>query len=360
MSMSRLTKQDSQAIKGIAIWLMLIHHLFYSADTFRGMPVEFFILDTNTAISIAQCAKICVPLFVFVTAYGLTAKYNSVNQSRHMFEAETTKRYVNLMIPFWVVFLIMQIICNVVGECTISQTYGEGYGAMLYIVIDALGLACGFQTPTLCVTWWYMSLATLLIFIVPILWRGVVQFGYIFFFPALLLFQFVEWDGYFDYIVVAILGVIVYERNIFDAFIKTYKGNKWLHSIGALSMAVIVLVICGIIFVKTGYEFKQTIFCCSVLAIVYIQKKFLCKLERLTRILAHFGKHSMNIFLIHPFIIAVFFHKEIYSLKYGILILLSAMVISLICSYIVELLKKVIKIDVLQKYIVNRIQGYFC
>lgn len=56
-----LTKQDTIAIKGIAILLMLWHHLFLST-------VEYGVC----ANSFSSIAKLCVALFLFVSGYGLT------------------------------------------------------------------------------------------------------------------------------------------------------------------------------------------------------------------------------------------------------------------------------------------------
>ena len=64
-----LSKQDTTAIKGIAICLMLWHHLFLRT-------VEF----GNVAHYLAQVFKVCVALFLFVSGYGLTKQYSKLEK----------------------------------------------------------------------------------------------------------------------------------------------------------------------------------------------------------------------------------------------------------------------------------------
>ena len=59
-----LSLKDSFLIKGIAIFLMLWHHLFYT-------HAEYGYLVQTTAI----LGKVCVAMFLFVSAYGLTIQF---------------------------------------------------------------------------------------------------------------------------------------------------------------------------------------------------------------------------------------------------------------------------------------------
>ncbi len=38
-----LSKEDSLAIKGVAICFMLVHHLFYKSEVLNEMNVKFFV-----------------------------------------------------------------------------------------------------------------------------------------------------------------------------------------------------------------------------------------------------------------------------------------------------------------------------
>jgi uncharacterized membrane protein len=60
-----LTKDDTLLVKGVAICLMLCHHLFN--DEFG-----------NVVFQTAQFGKVCVALFLFVSSYGLSIQYNTI------------------------------------------------------------------------------------------------------------------------------------------------------------------------------------------------------------------------------------------------------------------------------------------
>lgn len=55
--------------------------------------------------------------------------------------------------------------------------YGEKGGAGLFLMLDGLGLAYLFQTPTANVTWWYTSFAATQIFLFPLFYSLVKTYG---------------------------------------------------------------------------------------------------------------------------------------------------------------------------------------
>lgn len=339
-----LTKRDSQAIKGIAIWLMLFHHLFQNPDAFHGMPVTFFAIDLNIMVSFAGFAKICVPLFVFITAYGLAAKYRQTEWSMEKIERITVKRYFHFMIPYWLIFAIMQVICNVAGIQSFTKVYGGGLKSGIYFLFDAFGLAHCLGTPTINVTWWYMSLALLLICIMPFIWKGVLQAGWLLFAGCFLLFQMAGWEelGCFDYILVAILGVTVYEQGFFGKIGKVLKYKKLLRI--AFFLVCIVAILGSWALNREGLC-QDIVFCMSTLAIALMQQQYFSRMRWLTKTLSFFGTHAMNIFLIHTFIKTWFFHDFIYSFRFGLLICVALMLTSLIASFCIIFLKKVLFVD---------------
>jgi len=65
-----ITKTQSQSIKGGAVILMIAHHLFYYpskeyAALISGIPCEH---------ALGIFGKICVPMFLIVSGYGLSVK----------------------------------------------------------------------------------------------------------------------------------------------------------------------------------------------------------------------------------------------------------------------------------------------
>lgn len=69
------SKNETLKAKGIAILLLLFHHLFYDSERIEQSGVQFLIFQQDIVQQIAVAARICVWIFVFLSAYGLTYQY---------------------------------------------------------------------------------------------------------------------------------------------------------------------------------------------------------------------------------------------------------------------------------------------
>lgn len=61
---------DTRVLKGIAILLMLTHHLFYN-DSMNGMFGEVSLFGVRVVHEIGLWSKVCVTIFVLLSGYGL-------------------------------------------------------------------------------------------------------------------------------------------------------------------------------------------------------------------------------------------------------------------------------------------------
>ena len=75
------TKKDTQMLKGIAIICMLIHHLFLDPSRYKGYSVDFWPLTETITTHIALAMKLCVAIFVMLSAYGMTLSYKKINNN---------------------------------------------------------------------------------------------------------------------------------------------------------------------------------------------------------------------------------------------------------------------------------------
>ena len=67
------TKQDTKIIKGAAICFMLFHHLFaFPERVTEGTFVSlWYFNETNLAVCLGAFGRICVPIFTFLSGYGI-------------------------------------------------------------------------------------------------------------------------------------------------------------------------------------------------------------------------------------------------------------------------------------------------
>ena len=72
-----LRKEDSAALKGLAVLMLIFHHCYRLADRIEKYQVDLCGLTTDQIVAIAECFKICVAIFAFVSGYGLMFGYSA-------------------------------------------------------------------------------------------------------------------------------------------------------------------------------------------------------------------------------------------------------------------------------------------
>ena len=95
------TKNDTNKVKGMAIILMLIHHCFMNSGRYKGQQVIFSLLPEWRVNEFALSMKICVAMFVFLSAYGIAYSLKRLNEkyeySRKELEISLIKRWTKMM-----------------------------------------------------------------------------------------------------------------------------------------------------------------------------------------------------------------------------------------------------------------------
>lgn len=350
------TRADSQAIKGIAILFVMFKHLLGDAEDYGDHEVVLWFLSQETFHDICYYLTISLPMFAFVTVYGIAYKMGTTNPDRAGTERMIVKQFSNLMIPFWVVFVIAQIVCNLTGVKTYGDFYGGGYRGAMYFVLDALGLAWAMDEWPLNPTWWYMSFAMMLICLAPLMAKGAERFGFVFFIAVLL---FCRMSGFantycFNYLTLGILGAVFYYSDIFGLIDKWFGKN--LRTKAVLFVLIIFLLVTGYALkLKGGWTDME--YAVAVPAMMILQQQFLSRIKPVTAAFAFIGKHSMNLFLIHTFFNSFFCHDFIFSFKYWPLIFLVSLGLSLITSIVLEKFKDITKINTLGKKIAAKVDA---
>lgn len=360
----KFSKDDTLAIKGVALLFLLHHHCFCQYARFKNYEVNFFPFSSGSVVKVAAFFKICVGMFAFLSAYGLTVslkKYSSDTcisgiQYRDYFK----KRYIKLMWGFWFAFLISCAVCAVLKPTHFSLYFlkndtNSGLHGAVYILLDFLGLACLTDTPTLNGTWWYMSLAIFIVMIIPFIAKITKKHGIFFtimlflFTPRLIAtgnnFSIGESTNILRWAFSAFLGV-VFAQNDLLVKMKSFMitSNKVLSKIIKFIAATICLVLLFNIYMRIGgtfadycYEFRD---CLIPVFVIYYFYDFIIDIPIIRHIFMFIGKHSMNVFFIHTFIRLYLFESFTYSFGYWFLIDLVLLLDSLAVSIIMEFMKK--------------------
>lgn len=365
---SAFTKEDTLKLKGLAIILLIVHHCFMAPNRYEGQEVIFFPFSERKFNFIALSFKICVALFLFISAYGITISYKSKFPDYKFSAVESEKaifkRLVKMLSGFLFIFILAQIYSVlIIRGGRYSFVYGSGLVGALYCLIDALGLAELFCTPTFLATFWYMSLATIAVILIPIMIKAYKRFGIIsvlmisilvrMFFKPVPEAHYCYLPDYLFCIGTGIWSADIDVIGLIDR--KRLFGNSVSNRIAKLLIILVIGAVVMYLRQKTIYSTLQAVWD-GIIPILtcYLIHAYLGRIPAINNLLSFIGKHSMNIFLIHNFIRILWYYDFTYSFRYWWLITIVLLTISIILSILVEQLKKFIKYNEAVTWLVSK------
>lgn len=348
----RISLNETNAIKGIAIIAMLVHHLFYEYPEYG-----------ESTYQLALIGKVCVAMFLFLSGYGLSVQYSKILNYDSVLTRINGggvkflyKRYTKFYLNYWSIFLISVPIGVLVFGRELTIPYGENACIPYRLALDFMGVQ-GMMSYN--ITWWFNRLILSLYLLFPLLYWVMSRKWYVslavlailFLKPRLIIYPF-HWldDNLYIYTFVFAFGMFcsIYIDGISKLLNKI--NPKFVFSLSF--MAVIAFCIerqWGIIPRLKGIPCDGFITAFTALAIVTA--------ARLTKynfpILSFLGRHSMNMYMLHTFLFGYFFEEFIYGFKYPLLIFIVLFVITLTLSIIIEFVKTQCQFYVLQNKVVN-------
>jgi hypothetical protein len=331
-------KKDTQTVKGVAILLLLFYHLFSKIDVYSSFDVKF-LLEHSTVVLLSSFANICVAIFLFLSAYGITISLIKIPDDKLTIN-RVSKLTVNRISVLILHFLAMYVGIWLIWFTKLDYftVYGEGKQSIIFAITDALGLAEIFDTPTMCMTWWYMEIAILCIALVPLFQFLYKKIGAVIIIILLLLPNLVVMDlDVFTYVVVIAFGLCAANGKWIEK-LKTWN-TPYLMKVCLSLVALTLSFFLRMNFVVQdhfGYAIEGLIAFVWVVSIYIIFEK----IPVITSSLRFFGKHSMNIFFFHTFIYLLLYRNQLYSLRYSILIFITLLGISTLFSIVIEFIKE--------------------
>ena len=357
----KFTKEHTMQMKGIAIIILLFHHCFLNAQRWATVPYEklattkgwgyypisFAPFSSHTIQYLASFSKICVAMFVFMTGYGMWVSYESQKKKTTM-SNYIKKRMVTLMTGFLIIFVVTEILAIPTGR--FIEVYGHDFRSVVYMIIDALGLAKLLGTPFFCLTWWYMSLAIVLIMIFPFVHSIMEKYQWVVVVASIIVPRacgFGQSTDLFRYLLAYTLGMYFAQHDLLarikEKFMEQNVAGKLLSLIVSLIGLAVIIKCRQNAWIGWKYlDFWDGFAAMYVIIISYI---YILNGKWIVKGLGFLGKHSMNIFLIHSFYRDVFFHEFTYSFYYAWLDYIVLMAISLVTSIVLEWFKKLIRYE---------------
>lgn len=340
-------RRQTNIAKGIAVLLLLWHHLFFNnPEKYSDFVSLLYLGSTPIECFFADFCKVCVAVFVVLSGYGLYKSFEKYERTNAVNGKLSIKKQivfvknhlVKLMFGYWFIYLIFVPM----GIC-LNRPFWAFYGDNpFYYIADFLGLAHLFGTPTMNATWWYMSIAVVFYLFLPVIYKIL---NYV---PELLLlisfavvilpipFTFVN---YKLWLFPFILGMYFAKNNLF------VRADKRLNTMVEKIMVCLILLICITFLRYTVFRMNAELDGFFAIAVILTGYLLISKVPILNKILEELGKYSAQIFMFHTFIFSYYFKDLIYGCKYSLVIFVVLTVVCYIIAILLEWLKHIVRYD---------------
>ena len=146
-----LSKSDTTAIKGIAICLLLWHHVFQDTADYGHLGIALGAVD----------------LFLFLSGYGLTKQYAQLEKPYLRNTVKfLAKRYLKFFLSYWFCFVIIVAVGNLFGY-GFTDAYPHSRNTLKCVVLDVFG-QMGYNSYLR--PWWFNKMIIQLYLIFPLLY----------------------------------------------------------------------------------------------------------------------------------------------------------------------------------------------
>lgn len=350
-----LKKDETAALKGVAIFFMLFHHCYRVSRLFSGYDIIFSPFSHDHVITLGHWTKICVSLFAFVSGYGLYISYINKKKEQTV-NSWATKRIVSTLSGYWFVAVFMYIVAFAFeyfaygGEefAALFESFGETTGErVVAIIADILGVSTLLKLKCLYGAWWYIGTAVVLIVLFPILVHMEQKIGALCIITILIglprvIKCYVDSNSTYPYILIFFIGMLCCKYGVFKKFhdlhiFKNHSVNEIIKFFGS-----IFLILIGIFTYDEVNKHRYWWYHFAIMPFVVIifVVEYLLRLDTAKNVLAYFGRNSLNIWIIHTF-----FRNNIRDVVWGVkwfaLCPLMLMVLSLITAIVVDKLKQI-------------------
>ncbi|PGL35394.1 acyltransferase [Bacillus cereus] len=338
-----ISKSDTKMLKGAAILLMLLLHLFARKEV-NGMYENFLTINgTPLVYYLALFGDACVPIYCFISGYGLYVifyKEQRLNVSRNCI------RILKLLMNYWIVLVLFVVVGFFAGK---SEVFS---GGIIKFLLNAFVLSSSYNG-----AWWFLQTYIILVFLAPLLTKLVRKYNSL---SLLLVFGTIYSVSYIQRIknvldvghhtilgmsvnAVVLVGTSLLPFIVGTIFAKEKIYSKLYNKFYYMPYKNILCAI-GIIMLIVLHAFYESMIIAPFTAIAFISFFILMnKSSVIQHILAFLGEHSTNIWLTHMFFYMSIFPGLIFAPKYPIIIFIWLITLCIASSYVINFIYKPIE-----------------
>jgi len=331
-----LSKPDSNVLKGAAILMMVMLHLFARKNVGDLYYAEPLIGGAPWVYYLAIMGDACRQIYLFVTGYAF---YLMVTNANGSLLGKNLKRIAKLYVNFWVVFLIFVPIGMMIGD---ERVFTPDIGRF---VLGFLGISNAYNG-----AWWFLRVYVILVLLSPVLIRFIKRQPSILLLAcSCVLFVFGHFQRYRpfldvgDHVVVAdlanlcwllatsqfsfVIGAVFAKEKLLTRIGNAFANVRYKNFL-CISVLAALVVFHGMVQSSIVAPFNST-----VMIVAYT---LMTKHKVVTNVLHYFSKHSTNIWLMHMFFYLTIFPDITFAPKYPVLIFLWLLLMCIAVSYVVK------------------------
>ena len=345
---SFLQKKDSQALYGVAILLMVFHHLFCIPDRLSYGYISIF-GNYDFGARFAYHGRLCVAIYAFISGYAasIASKKNPEMRAWPRFRNSvrySAARMKKLYVKLWLVFAIF---------VPIGILF---FGVKTSVIEVILALITGFSAIN--IEWWYFFEYLLFALIYPLFDLSLhhrnrrelfIKTAVLVLVAVILPFiacanmarsgineiGLMALEMFISYIYIYMIGYFVEKWRLFDWLDSNLPSE--LKAITGVILTVLVFVIRWFMVPANPGESKPDIILAPflVFGLTLILHSDIAE-RKVVTVLCLFGRYSTFMWLTHTFFIYYYFQPVILLPRVSILIFIWAVLISLVNAMIME------------------------
>lgn len=339
-----LTKADTATIKGIAILLMLWHHLFLNTMAYGAF-----------AHSLAVVFKVCVALFLFVSGYGLTKQYSKLGKP---WLKNTLKfllrRYINFFLSYWFCFVLVVLAGNLFGF-TFQDAYPASRNTLKCVILDVFG-QMGYDSYLH--PWWFNKMIIQLYLVFPVLFLALRnKYATVAVLVAIVVLQLFanHVPGKVFFIIEG--GLPAFFLGMMTAqyqFVPELKGKKWSILLFAASLLLCVCLCVVHLFLVKDPFVAIMVRAMMAFCIIVVYRSIG---RRHVSVLGLVGKYATIMYLTHILFVKLI-PGVIYGAKYAVLIFVVFVAVCLVTAMLIDGLEKLSRYNKLNVLLVKQIDKW--
>lgn len=334
-----ISRKESLIIQGIAVILMVFHHLFGFPDRISYAYVilsDFSFFHIGTILS--YFGRICISMFAFCSGYGLYKKFSLIYQAGFFVNLKNgyllvIKQALKFYTRYWLVCAVFIPIGYIMGVYSFD---------LIPLLKCLIGISCPYNAE-----WWYVSAYLQFLLVFPVIfiiektaYKIFSQIGvnvfYVFLFITAIVLTRIGINK-FTTMLCFVAGIACVSTNLFDYIYSKINKFKYLQYVFAVLVMFALILLRIVLRLECNYDYIcAPIF---VFGIGLIIKSNIC-IKTINKLLLFVGKYSTYIWLIHTFLAYYYFQQYLYWFRFSTIIFIVCIICCILFGVAIEFINK--------------------